>query len=166
MEAELAVMMNAWASLSPFRARGTNSSSDAVTILKSCEPKVGHQKGKKKNNVLEFLTLMCPARLQTDDIHQAPENLVSTHNPGYALRSFPLYTFLSRGGYFYILTLGNHDECSEESILGQTKPVSASVATHTPPPPPGRPCHFSPGNYLLRWSTPHVDATQQNSLRL
>lgn len=91
-------------------------------------------KTKNNNNVPEFLTLMHPARLHTVDIRQALESPFSTHNPGYASRSFPLYTFLSRGGYFYILTLGNHDESfQKKSILGQMKPVSASatsVATH------------------------------------
>lgn len=86
----------------------------------------------------------------------------STHNPGYALRSFPLYTFLFRGGYFYILTLENHDESSEESFLGQTKPVSASttpVATH----PPGN--HISFHLETPRWVNGRhtTDAAQQNS---
>uniref|UniRef100_A0A8C6H1C9 Uncharacterized protein n=1 Tax=Mus spicilegus TaxID=10103 RepID=A0A8C6H1C9_MUSSI len=111
----------------------------------------------------------------TDDQHQTGPGKppFPHHNPGYALRSFPLYTFLSRGGYFYILTLENQAEFPEESILGQTNPcLSLRRPTFTPPPPPLRHTHrettslFALKCHVESMYDTYRDAAQQNSLRL
>lgn len=157
--------MTMWPSVLPFQYWRDKQLLSAVTILKSCEQKKkSFQKGKKKKTKdrCRISNSHAPSqgcRLSTSN--KPWKTSFSTHNPGYASRSFPLYTFLSRGGYFYILTLGNHDKSSEESILGQTKPASASAAPLEQA-PTGRRCHSSPQNHMLRRCTPHANDTKQN----